>query len=98
MLDIVLESAIVLGMKDKSNSEAVVNFKEFEKELKGIRYRSIADWEILMPFNTKPEMLQRVIQKCRDFLLIDWHVIISDPTEENPEPELRMYWDRMNIH
>ncbi len=73
-------------------------FKEFEKALRGIRYHSITDWEILMPFNTKPEMLQRVIQKCREFLLIDWHVTFADPTEENPEPEIRMYWDRMNIH
>jgi hypothetical protein len=70
-----------------------MKFKDFQKELKGIKYRSEKDWEILLSFNTKREMIQVILDKCREKMLTAWHIIYSEPTEQVPEPEIRMYWD-----
>ena len=71
-----------------------MSFNDFKKELKDIKYRSEKDWEIFLPFNTKREKIQFIIDKCREYLLIDWHIIYTEVTEKIPEPEIFMWWEK----
>lgn len=73
-----------------------MKFDEFQKLLKGIKYRVIQEWDIALPFNTDQETIQKILDICREHLLVDWHVVYPDPTELTPEPETNMYWDRKN--
>jgi hypothetical protein len=69
-----------------------MNFNDFQKKLKNIRYRTEKEWEIFLPFSTSTETIQKIITICRNDMLINWHLKILDSTEEIPEPELKMYW------
>jgi len=71
-----------------------MDFKNFKKEFKGIKLKSNSDWEIFLPYSTKTEEVQSIVGICRKHLIVDWHIIFSEPTDENPEPDIRMYWDR----
>ena len=68
-------------------------FNEFKKELKGIKYHSEKDWEILLPYDTKIEVLQTIIDKCKENMLLDWHRTHSEVEGE----DIRFYWDRKNL-
>jgi len=70
-----------------------MNFKDFRKQLKGIKYKSDKDWELFLPFNTKAETIQKIITVCRENLIVDWHIVFGEVTKQIPEPETRMYWD-----
>jgi len=69
-----------------------MNFNDFQKKLKGIKYRTEKEWEIFLPFSTSTETVQKIIAICRNDMLINWHLKIPEVTEEIPSPELRMYW------
>ena len=71
-----------------------MNFKEFEKELKDIKFKSKNEWEIFLPFNTEQKTIQSVIDISKHHMLINWHVIFTDPTDKKPEPDIRIYWDQ----
>jgi len=68
-----------------------MEFKEFDKQLKGIKHKAISDWVIELPFDSdyKP-----IIAKAREHLLTKWHIVIPQPTDENPKPAIKMYWDK----
>jgi hypothetical protein len=74
-----------------------MTFNEFKKELKGIKYRSKKDWEIFLPYDTKRETLQIVIDKCREHLLLDWHIYYKDETEEDKTPDIEISWNRKDL-
>lgn len=71
-----------------------MTFKEFEKHLKDIKYTVNGDWDISLSYDAKPERVQKLIDICREHLILDWHVIHGEVTEEIPEPDIRIYWDR----
>ena len=71
-----------------------MKFDELEGKLKDIKYRVIDEWDIMLPFNTTAETIQKVIGICRNNLLTDWHIVYKDPTKMTPEPEVNIYWDR----
>lgn len=68
-----------------------MEFKEFDKQLKGIKHKVIGDWNIELPFESN---YHPVIAKARDNMLLKWHVIIGEVTDENPKPPIRIYWDK----
>ena len=70
-----------------------MTFNEFKKELKGIKYSSKKDWEILLPFDTKIEVLQTIIDKCKENMLLDWHRVHGGVERE----DILFYWDRKNL-
>ena len=74
-----------------------MKFKEFEKHLKGIPYTASDEWTIDLPHGTKQEVIQKVIDICKDLLIIDWHIIYPEPTEFCPEPRITIYWDRNDL-
>jgi len=74
-----------------------MNFSEFTKELNGIQYKSDKEWEIFLPYDTKREEIQKIIDVSREHLLVDWHIIFGDITEENPTPYIKMCWDRKDL-
>ena len=71
-----------------------MNFKDFKKELKDIKFKSKKDWEIFLPYGAERETVQSVIGFCRKHMIVDWHIIFPSPTEKEPEPDIRIYWDR----
>jgi hypothetical protein len=77
-------------MSDKTN----ITFKEFQKSLKGIDYKVMGDWDIMLPFNTSRETIQKIIDASRENLVVDWHIKYSEITEEVTEPKVNFYWDR----
>lgn len=73
-----------------------MSFKEFEKHLKGIKYKVKGDWDIRLKHGTKPETIQKIIDVCKEHLVIDWHIIYPEETEKELEPDIEVYWDRKN--
>ena len=79
------------------NNEVMEKIFEFIKEwnLKiDIKKISKKDWEIFLPFEFSHENLQLVLKLCRKYMLIDWHVVFPAPTDKQPKPKMRIYWDR----
>ena len=74
--------------------EEEIKFKEFQKELEEIKYRSEKKWEIFLPFDTSREVIQTIIEKCRKHYLTNWHIVYPEPTNKIPEPEVEMFWDK----
>jgi hypothetical protein len=70
-----------------------IEFKDFQKEIKGIKYRSKKDWEMFLPFNTSKEDIQTIIDQCRKDNITNWHIIYSEVNDKIPEPEIKIYWD-----
>ena len=67
----------------------VMEFKTVLKKLKGFKYRSEKDWEILIPIKTPVDKVQELIQLFREEGMTDWHFIL--PSEE--DGEIKIYWD-----
>ena len=74
-----------------------MTFAEFKKELSGIKYSSKKDWQIFLPFDTKRETLQKILDICKEHLMVDWHVVYGNETVENPSPEIKIFWDRKDL-
>ena len=71
-----------------------MKFADFQKKLKGVRFRVVDAWSFGLPFGTDREKIQIIIDICRDNLIVDWHIVYVQPTEAVPEPEISIYWDR----
>ena len=69
-----------------------MTFKEFEKHLKGIKYTANGAWDISLPYESKD--VQKLIDICREHLIVDWHITYPEPTEDVPNPTIFFYWDR----
>lgn len=67
-----------------------MEWKEFEKRLKGIKHKVIKDWYIELPFESD---YRPVINTAKEPLLLTWHVIITEVTEKYPKPPIKIYWD-----
>jgi len=68
-----------------------MEFKEFDKQLKGIKHKVISDWVIELPFDSD---YHPVIKIARENMLVDWHVLIGEPTNDNPKPPIKMFWEK----
>ena len=64
---------------------------EFKKN--GIIFKSKKDWEIFIPFLCGDD-IRNIIMICRENLIIDWHIIFGEITDECQEPDVKIYWDR----
>jgi len=67
-----------------------MTFKEFDKLIK-VPHTVIRDWKIELPFTSD---FTQIIALAREHALVNWHVIIGEVTEDNPEPITKMYWDK----
>lgn len=74
-----------------------MNFSEFKKELKNINFKSDKEWELFLPYDTKREIIQKIIDKCREHLLLNWHIIFGEESELVPQPYIKIYWDKNNL-
>lgn len=71
-----------------------MKFEDFKKSLKGIEYKSGKDWEIFLPYSARHDDVKKVIEICRNHLMVNWHLNIPEPTPEIPEPEIKMWWEK----
>jgi len=74
--------------------DTTLKFNEFKKLLKGIKFKVVKEWNITLPHHTPRETIQNILDLCRENMLLDWHVIYPEPTGKDPEPEIKIYWDR----
>jgi len=67
-----------------------MKFKDFDQDIQDIPHTVIKDWEIEVPFDIdyKP-----IIAKARKHMVLSWHVKVGDPTNKNPKPVTKMWWD-----
>lgn len=69
--------------------------KEINAELKGIGVKSTQEWEIFLPGKkVDQQVIDKIIKICRNHMIIDWHIYFGEETEECPNPEVRITWDR----
>ena len=72
-----------------------VNFQDFIKDfkdIKGFDFKISEDWNILTPYDTSKEAIQLFINKCREKLMVNWHIKYGDVTGLNPTPDTWIYW------
>ena len=69
-----------------------MKFEDFKKQLNGIKYAGVVEWKINLPFKTKQETIQKLLNICRDNLTVNWHIYYPEPTEQNPEPDIEITW------
>lgn len=80
----------------------MIEFKQITEFLDsvGIVYRSPEEWKLYLPRDTSREKVQSIINKCRDLLLTNWHIIypdypfqFADEPDPAPPPDIFIYWD-----
>jgi hypothetical protein len=72
-----------------------IKFEDLRAKIDGVKYRrGKKPWEIFLPYNTDTSVVHSIIAACRSLLLVSWHIAFTEPTDENQEPEIRMYWDQ----
>jgi hypothetical protein len=72
-----------------------ISFAEFVKDFKNIKgfdLRVSEDWNIFLPYNTSKEAIQLFINKCREKLIVNWHIKYGEVTKLNPTPDIWIYW------
>lgn len=71
-----------------------VNFDDFYQEIHDkVKCRRGRGQEIFLPFSVTQEQIKSIILKCREKMMVNWHLEFTEPDEKNPEPEVRMYWN-----
>ena len=72
-----------------------VTFNDLVKELTatGLHFRCTdKDWEIYLP-HSPAIAVQNVIRVCRNYVMVNWHVVFPEATKNNPQPEIHIYWE-----
>lgn len=74
----------------------LITFEEFLKLLtrNSIRFTVSSDWSLLLPNSTRQSTVQKLIGLCREHLLVTWHIVYPEPTEEFTEPDIQVWWEQ----
>mgnify|MGYP001012338314 CR=1 FL=1 len=74
-------------------------FKKLKTYLKSekVKFKSVKDWELILPHKTTAKELGRIMSFCRDNVLSTWHIKFSESTEKEPKPDILMYWEKKKL-